>query len=208
MGDDTSVRFRLPPDEAVSPALVLGVVRRRGVSRVSVCLPRPGLPLGLGGPPAFNVDALEAGEAMLWQGAGVGCVPYRLGAALEWRASEAAAPAYLPDVSTGDRELRTALAAATARLADLDVARWNPDVADALLNLRSPRTSGPPLPFVTPQAAQLAVTATRCLTIVALARADEGGTVSAAEMAARQQALSGLEDAARTGLVAACSATD
>ncbi len=207
VGDHRSVWFfPVSGSEAIPPALVLGMVRKCSVRQVSLCLPRPGLPLGLGGPSAFNADALEAREAMLWHGAGVGYVPQRVGSTLNWTGSTAALPAYLPDVATADRDLRALLASATERLADLDIASWSPDVADELMNVRSPRSVGPPLPFASVQAARLASTATRCRTIVELARNDDGGALSASEMAARREVLTELDDAARVALVAACSA--
>ena len=43
--------------------LALGELRRLGASGCSLALPAPGDPLGLAGPPAFNAEALEAGEA-------------------------------------------------------------------------------------------------------------------------------------------------
>lgn len=206
VGDDVSVRFIATPDgEVLSPALLLPVLRQLRVSRVSLSLPRPGLLLGLGGPPAFNADAVEAGEAMLWHGADVGYVPRWVGPALDWHGATAAAPTYLPDVATADREMRAAVTSAAGRLAELDVARWNPDIADALINLRSPRSFGPPLPFASPPAAELAATAVRCLTIADLAGSDDGAAVSAAEINARREVLTELGDAARTALVAACS---
>lgn len=209
VGEHARVSFSDPerPD-AWEPALVLGELRRRAVCRVSVSLPRPGDLLGLGGPPRFNADALEAGEALIWHGADLGFVPVSTGNAQSWRSSTAFPPRYLPDVATADRELRSGLIRTADTLADLDVVAWSQDLADELLNLRAPRPAHPALPFATPAAAAMAATALRCLTIVELAGRTDGGAVSAYEATARRDAITPLEAAARGALVAACSALD
>ena len=90
-------------------------------------------------------------------------------------------------------------------LADLDVARWRPEVADELMALRAGRRLRVPARRWRPRAVRLAALATRCRTIVDLALEDDGGSVTAAEADARRQALGPLDHAARRGLVAACS---
>jgi hypothetical protein len=172
---------------------------------VSVALPIPGHPIGLAGPAGFNADALEAGEAIVLHGTGIGMTPLRMGSSVRWRSSPASEPAYLPDVATADRELHEAFRDAIARLTELDVASWNPDVADAILNLRSPSQLDHHLPFATTRAAQTAITALRAEAIVGLAEREESGPVSAAEMNERRAALRPLHVAARTAVVAACS---
>lgn len=206
VGEHASVLFQRDEGAELPPALLLGQLRRDEVRRVSLSLPRPGSPLGLGGPPAFNADAIDAGEAIIWHGADIGFVPESIAGLLTWRSAAAIPPAYLPDVETADRELRAALTTTTRRLADLDVAAWNPDVADELMNLRSPRPRGPRVPFSSPQAASLAATAARCAAIVELAGRDDGGALSAAESEYRRQALRLLDCAARGALIATCSA--
>jgi hypothetical protein len=89
-------------------------------------------------------------------------------------------------------------------LADLDVARWRPEVADELMALR--RTADLHVPRgMTPRAVKLVSLSTRCRTIVDLALMDDGGAVSAIEADRRRAALGPLDHAARRGLVAACS---
>jgi hypothetical protein len=89
-------------------------------------------------------------------------------------------------------------------LADLDVARWRPEVADELMALR--RTDDLEVPDGTsPRAQRMVALATRCRRIVALALADDGGAVTAAEADRRRDALRPLDRAARRALVAACS---
>jgi hypothetical protein len=205
-GRHPQVRFlQAAGESALTPALALGQLRRLGVRRVRVCLPRPGDLLGLGGPPAFNADATEAGEAMIWDGADLGFVPAAVGNSVVWRGATAVPSTYLPDVATADRELRAALVNAARALADLDVAAWNPDVADELVNLRSPHPVAAQLPFASPAAAGVAATALRSATIVELATMDDGGALSAYEATSRHSALAPLDAAARRALVAACS---
>lgn len=205
LGEHAFVEVCQPGGTALSPALVLGQLRRLQVRRVSVCLPKPGDPLGLGGPPTFNVEAVDAGEAMIWHGAGMGFVPEVVGAALTWRGAAASPPAYLPDVATAGRELRAALLEAARVLVDLDVAAWNADVADELIDLRAPRSAAPVLPYPSPEAAAVAATALRCRAIVELAISDDGGALSAHDVTARRGALAPLEAAARGAVVATCS---
>ncbi|HEY0951272.1 hypothetical protein, partial [Nocardioides sp.] len=113
----------------------LARLRSLGASGLGAAFPAEGDPTGLGGPAVFNAEALEAGEAVVVGGADVGLVPQRTGAAIVWTAH----PAHrrqLPDVGEADRELRATLLTAAEALARLDVARWRPEVADRLMNLR------------------------------------------------------------------------
>ena len=91
-----------------------------------------------------------------------------------------------------------------SRLADLDVARWRPEAADALMNLHHPPRLKPP-PGTPERCVDLAGRALQAQAIVDLALEDDGGAVSATEVAARWAALQPLGAAARRGLVAACS---
>jgi hypothetical protein len=132
-----------------------------------------------------------------------GLVPRRVGRAVEWTA-HAAAPRQLADVGEADRELRHVLQHAATTLADLDVARWRPEAADALMNLHRPPALDPP-PGTPARCSDLAARALQARAIVDLALEDDGGTLSASEIAARRAALHPLGSAARRGLVAACS---
>ena len=95
--------------EPLAPALFLGEIRRSGVERVTAALPVPGDPLGLGGPPSFNTEALDAGEGLVMHGPDLGLVPARVGDLTRWNLSTARPPTYLasgvgggPDPETGD----------------------------------------------------------------------------------------------------------
>jgi hypothetical protein len=192
-----------PADAAETLVAGLARVRAEGASGFGVALPVEGDPVGLGGPPAFNAAAMEAGQAVVVSGAWLGLVPVRVGAAVTWQAHRAERR-QLPDVGEADRVLRRELAGAAEALARLDVARWRPEAADRLLNLRHRPRLVPP-PGVPPRCAELAARALQAAEIVDLALEDDGGAVSAAEISARREALVPLDRAARHALVAAGS---
>lgn len=190
--------------DSVPLILALGLLRAERADGAGLALPEPGDPLGLGGPPAFNAEALEAGEAVVLRGVDLGLVPVRAGAGVVWRCLEANARRQVPDLAEADTELRAALPRAADELAALDVARWRPAVADELMALRRPQEL--PVPEGTdPRAQRMLALAVRCRAIVDLALVDDGGAVTAAEADRRRQALVPLDRAARRTLVAACS---
>ena len=89
-------------------------------------------------------------------------------------------------------------------LAELDVARWRPEAADLLIDLRRRRALTAP-PGVPPRCADLAGRALDALEVCEVALVDDGGAVSVAEATARTEALRPLARAARVALVAAGS---
>ena len=180
----------------------LAALRRTGTDGVGLALPRAGDPLGLGGPAELNAAALEAGEAVV--GRGVSLVPQHQGSALWWEQYDAA-PRQVPDLGEADRVLRAETLAAAETLARLDVAQWQPALADEFLDLARPaQLSGPA--GIPGAAVSLAGRAARALRIAELGLANDGGTTGLAQMTARRDILVALERAARRGLVAACSA--
>lgn len=189
----------LGPDP-LSPVLALGALRSAGASGACLALPVPGDPAGLAGPSDFNAEALDAGEAVVVTGAGVGLVPEHGVEVVTWHARPAHRPRPL-DPGEATVNLRLALAAATAALVDLDVARWQPEIVDALTNLRHRRAVLLP-PTLPPRATETVERALMCLEIVALAREEAGDSLTAHEMAARRTALDPLDRAARAALVA------
>ena len=200
--DATHVVAGLPGvDGSVPLATALAELRIGGVRTCGLALPEPGDPVGIGGPRELSSAALEAGEAVI--AGSVGLVPRRVGAAVEWTAYDAA-PRQLSDVGEADRGLRRALRQAATALADLDVAHWRPEAADVLMNLHHPPSLKPP-PGTPPRCAELAARALQARAIVDLALEDDGGALSAAEVAGRRAAIHPLGAAARRGLVAACS---
>lgn len=197
-----------PLGESLPTALFLGELRRLGVRRASSALPVPGDPLGLGGPPDFNTEVVDAGEGVLLHGPGLGLVPVQAGNLVTWHVLAASPPSYLPTVSDADRALRASLLETADRLAGLDVASWRPEVADLLTTLRRPRRPDAATPFASTQSARLAHDAVRASEIVSLALTDDGGAVSAFEASERAQALRPLDQAARAAVVAATSSLD
>jgi len=168
---------------------------------LSLALPAPGDPLGLGGPAPLTVAALDAGQAVI---AGpVALVPEVDARTVVWRAHRAD-PAPYVDARESASELRTTLLEVTRRLVDLDVAAWAPEVPDLLMNLRH-RPALPLPPGIDPRLVESLERGVLCLEVVALARADEGGAVSAYEVQQRRAALADLDRAARRALVGACT---
>jgi hypothetical protein len=168
---------------------------------VSLALPAPGDPVGLGGPPDFNLAAIDAGQAVVV--GGVGLVPVEDARTVVWTAYPADRVPWVDERETAI-ELRTTLAEVTGRLVDLDVAAWQPDIPDLLMNLRHRERLTLP-PRWDPRRVETADRAVLCLDIVELARAGDGGAVSSYEMDRRRAALADLDRAARRALVGACS---
>lgn len=190
--------------EPFGPALLPGACRRAAATSVRLALPVSGDPLGLAGPADFNGRALEAGEAVLVDGpAPVGLVPVTDARTVLWQAAPAAVPPPL-DPGEAAATLRATLLTTTAELVRLDVASWQPEIPDLLLNLR--HRDGLPVPPGLPAArAEALERAALCAEIVALALDDHGGAVTAHEMDARRRCLTDLDRAARRAVVALCS---
>ncbi|MFC6285180.1 hypothetical protein ACFP3Q_03370 [Nocardioides sp. GCM10027113] len=205
-GDATHAVAGMPaPDGEGTTTLLAGLaaLRAAGASALGCAVPTPGDPVGLGGPREFNSAALEAGQAVVATGTGLGLVPQRVGAAVVWQVLPADRRP-LPDVGEADRALRRALLDTADALAALDVARWRPEVADELMDLRHPRPVAAP-PGTPARCLDLAGRGLQAITIVDLALEDDGGAVSAHEMQRRRDALQPLATAGRHAVVAACS---
>ncbi len=190
---------------AADTGLVAAVagLRQAGATALGAAFPAEGDLVGLGGPVAFNDAALDVGEAVVAVGAEVGLVPSRVGPTVEWSLLPARRR-QLPDVGEADRDLRAVLLSTADHLARLDVARWRPEVADRLMNLRHRAPlSGPP--GVPARCVELAARGLQALEIADLALEDEGGALSAHEMEQRRGALTPLARSGRRALVAACS---
>ncbi|HEU5036307.1 MAG TPA: hypothetical protein VFT70_04845 [Nocardioides sp.] len=181
----------------------LAALRRAGATGFGAAFPAEGDPLGLGGPAEFNRDALEEGAAVVIEGAGLGLVPRRTGAAVVWTAHPAGRR-QLPDVGEADRSLRAGLLETAEALADLDVARWRPEVADRLMDLRHREPLAAP-DGVPARCVELAARGLQATEIVALALEDDGASISAYEIQQRRAALVPLDRAGRRALTAACS---
>lgn len=192
-------------EEPVPLILALGLLRVERVSSAGMALPSPGDPLGLGGPAAFNAEALEVGQAVVCEGAELGLVPYRAGAGVVWRCLPASSRRQQPDLPEADVALRTLLPQVADGLADLDLARWRPEVADELMALRRDQDLDVP-PATSLRARKVLGLGLRCRRIVELALEDEGAALTAIEADRRRSLLLPLERAARRAVVAACGA--
>ena len=150
----------------------------------------------LRGPAALNQAALEHGEAVVASTAGLGLVPIRVGAAIQWRVFEANRP-FAPDTPyEAERLLNETVLAAAAALARLDVAAGtrpggHPDVALA--------------PGYSRRQLATAERAARLIAVCDAALADEGGSISAYEIERRGRELRQLRAAARVALCSAVS---
>lgn len=192
-------------EQDTADGLMSGLARLRveGATGFGAAFPAEGDPVGLGGPSDFNAAALDAGEAVVVLGAGIGLVPAHVGAAVTWHAHRADRRP-LPDVGEADRNLRQVLIEVAREVAGLDVARWRPEVADRLANLRHrPRLDSPD--GVPHRCVDLASRALQALDIVDLALDGDGGALTAYDADARRRALVPLARAGRRALVSASS---
>lgn len=189
---------------------------------IALVLPVPGDPRGLPGPGTpFTGAALVAGEGVLAGDAGL--VPevrtHTSGSGdsfstVVWRRYPLPAPSPLaappppgPTPAEAEAELTAALAEATARLTRLDVARWRPDLAGALADLRRQDGSADLPPVFNPRARRLYARASLLDRVLALAdSAAPGGAVTSFEAQRRDDALRPLLAACRQALVVACNA--
>jgi hypothetical protein len=204
-GDTTHVFGDATGDRSLLEAT--SSVRRAGATALGAAFPAPGDPCGLAGPAEFSVAATAAGEAVIALGIrtepGTGWVPERVGHAVEWTPYDARRRMPL-DLGDADRTLRRTLLDAANDLARLDVARWRPEVADALHDLRAGEPVVAP-PGVPVRAVDLARRALHLEEVVDLALDSEGAAVSAGAIAARRAVLLPLGTVARHALTAACS---
>lgn len=194
-------------DTSAQPlALVLGRLRGSAREGVHVAMPVAGDPVGLAGPSGFNVEALEVGECVvLGDGRGpvVGLVPHATGAGVVWQSRPANPP---PPYDPGEarRGLHSALSATADALGELDLARWSPEAADLLLDLRSSVRLDLP-PGTPAETAATLGTALRCQAIVEVALDSASAAVTAGQSDRREAALRPLARASRLAMSAACS---
>lgn len=181
----------------------LGRLRRAGATGFGAAFPAEGDLVGLGGPVEFNEAALEVGESVVAIGTESGLVPSRVGPTVEWTRF-VARRRQLPDVGEADRDLRAVLLASADRLAALEVARWRPEIADRLMNLRH-RPALAAAPGVPARCVDLAARGLQALEIADLALEDDGAALTVHEINQRRGSLAPLARAGRRALVAACS---
>jgi len=205
----------LPLDRAVAR------LRAAGTSRLRVVLPAPGDLVGLPGPGAFTAAAVTASEGVLFlraDGAGTGLVPTLTAhgspfdgtvTTVAWTAYEVElhGPDPGPFLHDAEHDLRRGVVEVASVLRDLDVARWRPDVAAALADLRRQARQGiddDELPGGYPSRARdLLVRARQLGAVVQLALQDTGGAVDTRETVERERALRSLGALVRRARVAA-----
>ena len=199
-------------------------LRADGVSRLRLVLPEPGDARGLPAPGPFSVAAMSAGEGVLAlreDGSGSGLVPTLqvhgsdvdgTVTTVTWTAYDVSQVASDPGPFLHDAEhdLRRGILECAAALRDLDVARWRPDVAGALRDLRQQARSGldeDQLPGGYPvRARQLLTSARQLARVLQLAQQDSGGALDTRETLGRELALRELARLVRRARVAAYNA--
>lgn len=197
----------------------LAALSRLHPDEIRLVLPAPGDPRGLPGPDTpFTGAALVAGEGVI---AGeVGLVPevrrHTSGSGdvfetVVWRRHVVppTVERHLePTPAEAEAELSAALADATTQLVRLDVARWRPELANALAALRRRDDGGELPPVYNPRARRLYARASMLDRVLALAdEAAPGGAINSYEARQRDAALRPLTTACRRALVAACNAS-
>lgn len=186
--------------------------------QVRLVLPAPGDPRGLPGPGPFTRAALLHGEGVIADT--LGLVPqvaeHRSGSGDVWHTvtwqvyAFEVAPPPAADATTpaeAEHDLSVALAEATEQLSTLDVARWRPELGEALAALRRPG-AGPDLPpGYDPRSRRLYARASVLEQVLELAAQDPvGGAVNGYEAQQRSLALRPLATACRRALEAAANA--
>ncbi|MGH3648306.1 MAG: hypothetical protein ACRDTM_14165, partial [Micromonosporaceae bacterium] len=168
--------------------------------QVRLVLPAPGDPRGLPGPGPFTGAALLRGEGVI---AGtLGLVPelteHRSGSGDVWHSvtwlgfgfdTEPAPPPDAAQPAEAESELSVALTESTDALASLDVARWRPELGEALTALRRTGTGSELPPGYDPRSRRLYARASVLRRVLALAAEDPiGGAVNAYEAQQRAAA--------------------
>ena len=222
LDDDAVVTGLAADDLPVDRALAR--LRAAGVRRLRLVLPAPGDVLGLPGPGPFTRAALDASEGVLAlreDGTGTGLVPSVTAhgspfdgtvTTVRWTAHDVEVPGPDPGPFLHDAEhdLRRGVLEAVSALRDLDVARWRPELAGALQDLRRQARGGidsEELPACWPERARaLLVQARQLAGVVELASVDTGGAVDTRQAATREATLRELAGLVRRARVAAWNA--
>jgi hypothetical protein len=198
-------------EEAVPLGWALTALRGMGERRFRLVLPVPGDVRGLPRVPGLSALALESGQAAV--GERLALVPEALGPeAVAWTAFSLDGVPPVPPAPEGSLRsvsgaLDLAVGDAARTLADLDLARWNPEVPALLAGLAQ-GTRAPGLPADhDPLALSVLGRAQRLAAVLDLALTDApGGAVNHAQAAARDDALRPLAEAVREAVTAAFNA--
>ena len=174
------------------------LARLRGLEREAwfLSLPVPGSLHPLRGPVRFNQAALLQGEAVVASTGGVGLVPHRVGAGVQWRVYAADRPFAPSTPYDADRILSEVVIEAAAVLSALDVAS-------------GPRPTEPAAPMLAPgyssRQRASAVRAARLIAVCDAALSGDGGSLSSFEVERRATQLRRLRACAGDALGAAVS---
>ena len=198
-------------DGAVPLGEALVALRGLGERRLRLVLPAPGDVRGLPAVPGLAAVALGSGQAAV--GDAVVLVPEPLGPeVLQWTAFglDGVPPPPPPVEGTlraASGALDLAVSGSARTLAELDLARWHPEVPELLAGLARPTpTQGLP-PDVEPLALSILGRALRVAAVLDLAMADApGGAVNQAQAARRDAVLRPLSAAVREAVTAAYNA--
>lgn len=189
----------------------LTALRGLGERRVRLVLPAPGDVRGLPAVPGLAPLALEAGQAAV--GDRVALVPEPLGPeVVQWTAFglEGVAPPPPPVEGTlraASGALDLAITDSARTLAELDLARWHPEVPALLAGMARPRPAADLPADIDPLAASMLGRALRLAAVLDLATADApGAAVNHAQAARRDAALRPLAGAVREAVAAAYNA--
>jgi hypothetical protein len=218
-GDDEAHEVTDLPGEPHAVPLRTALVALSGVDgdEVRLVLPTAGDPRGLPGPGPFTTASLVAGEGALCGSIGlVPSVERRVSGSgdvwhtVHWRVlplPDGPRPAEPLTLAEAEHDLLEALRTSTDVLRDLDVARWRPELADALAGLRRADSAKHLPPGYEARAHRVLHRAELVARIVTLAGEDApGGAVNVFEASARDAALRPLATAARRARVAAHNA--
>ncbi|MDK3257548.1 hypothetical protein [Blastococcus capsensis] len=196
-------------DGAVPLGEALSSLRGLGETRLRLVLPAPGDVRGLPAVPGLAPQALEAGQAAV--GDRVVLVPEPIGPeVLQWTAFElhsVAPPPVEGTLRAASGGLDLAITDSARTLAELDLARWHPEVPELLAGLARPKPA-PGLPDDhDPLALSMLGRALRVAAVLDLAMADApGAAVNHAQAARRDAALRPLAAAVREAVTAAYNA--
>ncbi|HEX3614630.1 MAG TPA: hypothetical protein VHU88_23285 [Sporichthyaceae bacterium] len=209
-------RHRLCNGTADSTTLpmFLAALRSSGVRGLMLVLPVPGDPSGLPGPAGFNASAIDAGEAVLTIAESpTGLVPFAVPpdpdglpeTLVRWQMQPISPRVGLDllSLAEAERELATTVREVTTAVADLDLARWRPQLAAVLDGIRDGAGAPALAPGYPGRAHRVLALAQRLAAIADLVRTDPGGGAGTGSAAARDALLRPLATAARHATVAA-----
>jgi hypothetical protein len=200
-------------------ASLLADLRSAGAAGLRLVLPVPGDPRGLPGPGPLTAAALDAGEAVVAQGAGVGYVPVATShgslaegftTVVRWQSFPCAPGVSEPPgtLRQTEHDLTIALRDAASTLARLDVASLSPRAAERLAAMRAgARRPLVQLPPSHPAVAQhLLQQAERLAVVLEIASDDDGAAVDIGSARERRRVLREFAGVVRRARVVAVNA--